>query len=205
MNAPASPCVLHPAHRGARVRVLPVQCLAGCTGTQPIWRRWRRHLFPELAELRTMHAGDQAQLESAPSPGWRPGPGDPKPRTGQDKLWTRPWPPTGCCAARPPPCCATSSPDREPQRQGLHLRELRDGPPAIGIVGLLLATIFSAGMSSTSAELSALATTSTVDVVRMPRSDAQQVKAARLATVVFGLRPWPSPPSSRSSRTRSRR
>jgi hypothetical protein len=35
----------------------------------------------------------------------------------------------------------------------------------IGIIGLLLAMIFSAGMSSTSAELSALATTSVVDVV----------------------------------------
>jgi Na+/proline symporter len=41
----------------------------------------------------------------------------------------------------------------------------------IGIIGLLLAMIFCAGMSSTSAELSALATTSTIDVLRPKRSD----------------------------------
>jgi hypothetical protein len=57
----------------------------------------------------------------------------------------------------------------------------------VGIIGLLLAMIFCAGMSSTSAELSALATTSTVDVLRSKRSDDQQVRATKLATVVFGL------------------
>jgi len=57
----------------------------------------------------------------------------------------------------------------------------------IGIVGLLLAMIFSAGMSSTSAELSALATTSVVDVVRMERSDGEQVRATQWATIAFGL------------------
>jgi Na+/proline symporter len=78
-------------------------------------------------------------------------------------------------------------PDREPNdKDYIFISYVMDHLP-IGIVGLLLAMIFSAGMSSTSAELSALATTSTVDVVRMPRSDAAQVKAARLATVVFGL------------------
>jgi SSS family solute:Na+ symporter len=46
---------------------------------------------------------------------------------------------------------------------------------------------FSAGMSSTSAELSALATTSVVDVVRKERSDGQQVLATRWATVLFGV------------------
>ncbi|MCU0320278.1 MAG: hypothetical protein MUE88_09410, partial [Flavobacteriales bacterium] len=57
----------------------------------------------------------------------------------------------------------------------------------IGIIGLLLAMIFSAGMSSTSAELSALATTSVVDVVKKERTDGEQVRATKWATVLFGL------------------
>ncbi len=57
----------------------------------------------------------------------------------------------------------------------------------VGIIGLLLAMIFSAGMSSTAAELSALATTSTVDVFPKPREDALQVKMTRLATAFFGV------------------
>jgi SSS family transporter len=57
----------------------------------------------------------------------------------------------------------------------------------IGVIGLLLAMIFSAGMSSTAAELSALATTSVVDVVRKERSDVQQVLATKWATVLFGV------------------
>jgi SSS family solute:Na+ symporter len=57
----------------------------------------------------------------------------------------------------------------------------------IGIIGLLLAMIFSAGMSSTSAELSALATTSVVDVVRKERTDGEQVRATKWATVLFGM------------------
>jgi SSS family transporter len=56
-----------------------------------------------------------------------------------------------------------------------------------GIIGLLLAMIFSAGMSSTSAELSALATTSVVDVVKKERTDGEQVRATKWATVGFGL------------------
>jgi Na+/proline symporter len=57
----------------------------------------------------------------------------------------------------------------------------------IGVIGLLLAMIFSAGMSSTAAELSALATTSVVDVVRKERSDVEQVLATKWATVLFGV------------------
>ncbi len=57
----------------------------------------------------------------------------------------------------------------------------------VGIIGLLLAMIFCAGMSSTSAELSALATTSTVDVFKRPRDDAAQVRATQWATVAFGV------------------
>lgn len=57
----------------------------------------------------------------------------------------------------------------------------------IGVIGLLLAMIFSAGMSSTSAELSALATTSVVDVMKKERTDGEQVRATKWATVLFGL------------------
>ena len=57
----------------------------------------------------------------------------------------------------------------------------------VGVIGLLLAMIFCAGMSSTSAELSALATTTTVDVLRSQRSEQQMVRATQIATVVFGL------------------
>lgn len=57
----------------------------------------------------------------------------------------------------------------------------------VGIVGILIAMIFSAGMSSTSAELSALATTTVVDVWAGRRSDEQQVRVTRIATVGFGL------------------
>lgn len=78
-------------------------------------------------------------------------------------------------------------PDREPNdKDYIFITFIMDHLP-IGIVGLLLAMIFSAGMSSTSAELSALATTSVVDVVRKDRSDGQQVLATRWATVLFGL------------------
>jgi SSS family solute:Na+ symporter len=57
----------------------------------------------------------------------------------------------------------------------------------VGVIGLLLAMIFCAGMSSTSAELSALATTATVDFGRAPRSDAATVRATQIGTVLFGL------------------
>ncbi|MDZ4774392.1 MAG: sodium:solute symporter [Planctomycetota bacterium] len=57
----------------------------------------------------------------------------------------------------------------------------------IGVIGLLLAMIFCAGMSSTSAELSALATTWAVDISRTKRSDAAQVRFTQFATVAFGV------------------
>jgi len=59
----------------------------------------------------------------------------------------------------------------------------------IGIVGLLLAVMFSAAMSSKSAELSALATTTTVDVLRDRWRDDQHahVRATRWMTVLFGV------------------
>lgn len=87
---------------------------------------------------------------------------------------------------------AEEFPDRETNdKDYIFISFVMDNLP-IGIVGLLLAMIFSAGMSSTAAELSALATTTTVDVLRSssegePRSDAQQVTATKWATVAFGV------------------
>jgi len=78
-------------------------------------------------------------------------------------------------------------PDRETNdKDYIFISFVMDHLP-IGIVGLLLAMIFSAGMSSTAAELSALATTSVVDVVRKERSDSGQVIATKWATVIFGV------------------
>ncbi len=57
----------------------------------------------------------------------------------------------------------------------------------LGIVGLLLAMIFCAGMGSTSSQLSALATTAVVDIFRSDRSGTQQVLATKWATVAFGI------------------
>ncbi len=57
----------------------------------------------------------------------------------------------------------------------------------VGVVGLLLAMIFSAGMGSTSSQLSALATTAVVDILRSERTGQAQVTATRWATVLFGI------------------
>jgi len=60
----------------------------------------------------------------------------------------------------------------------------------IGIVGLLIAVIFSAAMSSTASELSALATTSVIDIYkRLIRQDAQDkhyLRASRGLTILWG-------------------
>ena len=60
-----------------------------------------------------------------------------------------------------------------------------------GIVGLLLAVIFSAAMSSTSGELNALASTTTVDFYRrnvtQSGSDRLYLRASRWFTVIWGL------------------
>lgn len=61
----------------------------------------------------------------------------------------------------------------------------------VGIVGLLLAVIFSAAMSSTAAELNALASTTTVDIYRRNfggnKSDNHFLNASRLFTILFGV------------------
>ena len=61
----------------------------------------------------------------------------------------------------------------------------------VGIVGLLLAVIFSAAMSSTSAELNALASTGTVDIYKRlfnrEASDKVYLRASKTATVLFGI------------------
>jgi SSS family solute:Na+ symporter len=62
-------------------------------------------------------------------------------------------------------------------------------PP--GIVGLLFAVIFSAAMSSSSSELSALGSTSTIDLykrsVKKEASDAHYVHSSKLFTAFWGL------------------
>lgn len=59
-----------------------------------------------------------------------------------------------------------------------------------GIIGLLLAVIFSAAMSSTASELNALATTSTIDIykrsVNPNGDDTHYVQTTKLLTVVWG-------------------
>lgn len=61
----------------------------------------------------------------------------------------------------------------------------------VGIVGLLLAVIFSAAMSSTSAELNALASTTTVDIykrnIKSKGSDRHYLQKSKLFTFIFGL------------------
>jgi len=61
----------------------------------------------------------------------------------------------------------------------------------IGIVGLLLAVIFSAAMSSTSAELNALASTTTVDIykrnINSKGSELHYLQRSKLFTLLFGL------------------
>ncbi|MBL7952055.1 MAG: sodium:solute symporter [Flavobacteriales bacterium] len=57
----------------------------------------------------------------------------------------------------------------------------------VGLVGLLLAMIFCAGMGSTSSQLSALATTAVVDVFRKQCEGRDTVISTKWATVLFGI------------------
>ncbi|MCC7095459.1 MAG: hypothetical protein IT277_14830, partial [Ignavibacteriaceae bacterium] len=61
----------------------------------------------------------------------------------------------------------------------------------IGFVGLLIAAILSASMSSTSAELNALASTTVIDfykrLVRKEADDKQYLKISKIATVFWGI------------------
>lgn len=61
----------------------------------------------------------------------------------------------------------------------------------IGLIGLLLAVIFSAAMSSTASELNALATTTVIDIYKrswMPgRDDFHYLRASKMFTIFWGL------------------
>ncbi len=61
----------------------------------------------------------------------------------------------------------------------------------VGMVGLLLAVIFSAAMSSTASELNALASTTVIDIYRrsvyQKGSDRHYLNASKLFTVAWGL------------------
>jgi hypothetical protein len=69
------------------------------------------------------------------------------------------------------------------------LRFVMEHLPA-GIVGLVLAAIFCASMGASSSELNALATTTIVDIQQRwfskASSDAQRVRASRIATFLWG-------------------
>ena len=60
-----------------------------------------------------------------------------------------------------------------------------------GLIGLLLAVIFSAAMSSTSSELNALASTTTIDISKRSfakkRSDKHYLDVSRLLTLLWGI------------------
>ncbi len=61
----------------------------------------------------------------------------------------------------------------------------------VGLVGLLLAVIFSAAMSSTSSELNALATTTVIDIYKRSlnknQPDKHYLTAAKLFTIMWGV------------------
>ncbi len=60
-----------------------------------------------------------------------------------------------------------------------------------GLIGLLLAVILSAAMSSTASELNALASTTTIDLfkrnIKEEKSDAYYVKASKIFTLIWGI------------------
>ncbi|MEZ4807190.1 MAG: sodium:solute symporter [Flavobacteriales bacterium] len=143
---------------------------------------------PELAELRKMHAENQTLLEER-SMAWvkarRSGDAAAEEQAKaalEERLTT-----DKALREETTALLRNEFPDREANdKDYIFISYVMDHLP-VGIVGLLLAMIFSAGMSSTSAELSALATTSVVDVVRKERNDGQQVLATRRATALFGV------------------
>ncbi len=61
----------------------------------------------------------------------------------------------------------------------------------VGVIGLLLAMIFSAAMSSTAAELNALGSTTTVDIykrsINRSSSDATDLRASKGLTMLWGI------------------
>lgn len=82
---------------------------------------------------------------------------------------------------------AELAPRAEPNdKDSIFISYVMDNMP-IGVIGLLLAMIFCAGMSSTSAELSALATTLTVDLLPAARDERASVRRTQIGTVLFGL------------------
>ena len=61
----------------------------------------------------------------------------------------------------------------------------------VGLVGLVLAAILSASMSSTSAELNALASTTVIDIykrmIKKDGDDHHYLRASKLSTVLWGF------------------
>ena len=74
----------------------------------------------------------------------------------------------------------------------------------IGLVGLIIAAIFAAAMSSIAAELNSLATATVIDVyqrlLKPTASDAHYLRVSKLGDVCLGTRsPAASPPSPSGS------
>ena len=61
----------------------------------------------------------------------------------------------------------------------------------VGLIGLVLAAILSASMSSTSAELNALASTTVIDIykrmIKKDGTDEQYLRASKISTVLWGM------------------
>jgi len=61
----------------------------------------------------------------------------------------------------------------------------------VGLIGLILAAILSASMSSTSAELNALASTTVIDIykrmIKKDGTDEQYLRASKISTVLWGM------------------
>jgi SSS family transporter len=81
----------------------------------------------------------------------------------------------------------TTLPSAEPNDKDYIFLHWVMGNLPVGLIGLLLAMIFCAGMGSTSSQLSALATTAVVDVFRKPLAGVDPVIATKWATVAFGI------------------
>lgn len=83
-----------------------------------------------------------------------------------------------------------NNPKAEDDHDYIFMRFVMDFLP-IGLVGLLFAVIFSAGMSSTASEINALSGTFTVDIYKRllnkVASPLNYLKASRLLTLFFGL------------------
>lgn len=126
----------------------------------------------------------------------------------EQMLATRRDPPPGAVAINPGPLRTANRAVDEARQQGIAaLQQVNGGAPyddtnyiflsfvtryfPLGLVGLVIAAIFAAAMSTISAELNSLATTTVIDIyrrfLRQEAADRHYVVAAKLATVFWGV------------------